>query len=56
MAYKTSKRCFFCNEETLSQQKVGKKTVCENCVNDIYNLLDLGKYKLEQDCHDSVDD
>lgn len=45
MAYKTSKKCFFCSEETLSHNKIGKKVVCESCANDLYNMLDLKKYE-----------
>ena len=56
MAYKTSKKCFFCNEETLSQKRVGRKTICEDCINDIYNLMDLGKYKSIQDCYHAEQD
>lgn len=49
MAYKTGKKCFFCNEETLSQQKIGKKTICIDCINNLYDILELSKYKLEDD-------
>ena len=47
MAYKTSKKCFFCNEETLTGKKIGRKVICPTCVDDLYEALNLGQYKLE---------
>ncbi|MDD3474388.1 MAG: hypothetical protein PHP08_00610 [Candidatus Dojkabacteria bacterium] len=47
MAYKTSKKCFFCSEETLTGKKVGKKAICDSCMNDLYEALDLRKFEME---------
>ncbi len=47
MGYKTSKKCFFCGEETLIGKPIGKKVICDNCINDMYEALELRAYKLK---------
>lgn len=50
MAYNTSKKCFFCNENTLTGKRIGRKTVCISCMSDLSEALNLtGRHKNEDD-------